>query len=191
MHGRMGKKKKRGGKHSVVSQKVIHDLVSQSRLFRKKEIEGRNGPCRSCVVAKTPFFARGACVVAVLMLSKFVAEACPTMASFLCDLACLHPTHNGDRGKVHTPRPFICCSNTAMQPTDHPHSQVRAIAYCGRVPFQMTLALVGTASPTTTLFPVCQESVFGSSEVSPQNEILLLSWPKRSITTCLGCIAWW
>ena len=104
MHGRLGTKKKGGGKHSVVSQKVIHDLVSRSRLFRKKEIEGRNGPCRSCVVAKTPFFARGACVVAVLMLSKFVAEACPTMASFLCDLACLHPTHNGDRdrGKVHT-----------------------------------------------------------------------------------------
>jgi len=133
---------------------------------------------------------RCCCVNAV----EFVAEACPTMASFLCDLACLHPTHNGDRdrGKVHTPRPFICCcSNTAMQPTDRPHSQVRAIAFCGRVPFQMTLALVGTASPTTTLFPVCQESVFGSSEVSPQNEILLLSWPKRSITTCLGCIVWW
>jgi hypothetical protein len=104
-------KRKKGGE----TQRCQSKGHSRSRLFQKKEIEGRNGPCRSCVVAKTPFFARGACVVAVLMLSKFVAEACPTMASFLCDLACLHPTHNGDRdrGKVHTPRPFICCYSDA------------------------------------------------------------------------------
>jgi len=38
MHGRLGKKKKRRGKHSVVSQKVIHDLVYSERKRLKVEM---------------------------------------------------------------------------------------------------------------------------------------------------------